>query len=395
MKDTVMAHVVNTDLIRELKDFGAADIDACFHCGHCTAVCPLSKDEVAFPRRIIRYAQTGMDDRLRGSLEPWMCYYCGDCSQTCPRDAKPGELMMAARRYLIASYDWTGLARRFYLDLRFELGAIVGLAALVVLLFAWLSGPMTLELTPQGGVQLNTFAPAPVIELLDWGIGGVLALLLLSNVWRMHHWVMGREPGLKVPLAAYGQALSTLITHFFTQKQWLSCQAPVTSWTATRWFKHFCVVAGYITMFVLIVGFLRWFQTDTVHPVWHPQRWLGYLATAALLFGVGSALRGRWRRLEELHKRSHPSDWIFPILLLLTTVSGILVHILRINGLPYATYFTYVAHLAILTPMLVVEVPFGKWSHLAYRPVALYLHQVRQLARARNVEEPGLQTKTA
>jgi len=72
-----MAHVVNTDLIRELKDFGAGDIDACFNCGNCTAVCPLSKDEVAFPRRIIRYAQTGMEARLRGSLEPWMCYYCG------------------------------------------------------------------------------------------------------------------------------------------------------------------------------------------------------------------------------------------------------------------------------------------------------------------------------
>jgi quinone-modifying oxidoreductase subunit QmoC len=291
MKDTGMAHVINTDLARDLKDFGSQDLEACFNCGNCTAVCPLSKDEVAFPRRIIRYAQTGMDDRLRGSLEPWLCYYCGDCSQTCPRDAKPGELMMAARRYLIAAYDWTGLARRFYLDLRFELGAIMGLAVLVVALFAWLGGPMTTGLTPQGGVQLNTFAPAATIELLDWGIGGILAFLLLSNVWRMHRWVMGRERD--VPLSAYVQGLSTLLTHFFPQKQWLSCKAPVTSWAATRWFKHFCIVAGYIMMFVLIVVFLRWFQTDAVHPVWHPQRWLGYLATAALLYGIGSALRGR------------------------------------------------------------------------------------------------------
>ena len=38
-----------------------------------------------------------------------------------------------------------------------------------------------------------------------------------------------------------------------------------------------------------------------------------------------------------------------------------------------ATYYTYVVHRAILVPMLVVEVPFSKWSHLAYRPLAVYL----------------------
>jgi hypothetical protein len=31
--------------------------------------------------------------------------------------------------------------------------------------------------------------------------------------------------------------------------------------------------------------------------------------------------------------------------------------------------------------MLVVEVPFGKWSHLLYRPLALYLAAVQARAR--------------
>jgi ferredoxin len=390
-----MAHKLNSELIQDLKAFGAEDIEACFNCGNCTAICPLSKDEVAFPRRIIRYAQIGMEDRLRGSLEPWLCYYCGECSETCPRNAQPGELMMAARRYLTAAYDWTGLARRLYLDVRVELGAILGLAALVVALFVWFAGPMTTELTPEGGVRLNTFAPAPIIELLDWGIGGLLSVLLLSNIWRMHRWVVGRDPGLKVPLSAYAQGLSTLVTHFLTQKQWLSCKPATTSVTATRWFKHFCIFSGYVTMFILIVLFLRWFQTDAVHPVWHPQRWLGYLATAALLYGVGSALLGRWRKREEVHKHSHPSDWIFLVLLLLTTVTGILVHFFRIYGLPHATYYTYVIHMAVLVPMLVIEVPFSKWAHLAYRPVALYLQHVLQHARAMQAAKTNLQPQPA
>jgi hypothetical protein len=31
----------------------------------------------------------------------------------------------------------------------------------------------------------------------------------------------------------------------------------------------------------------------------------------------------------------------------------------------------------IAVPMLVLEVPFAKWAHLAYRPVVLWLMQVK------------------
>ena len=72
---------------------------------------------------------------------------------------------------------------------------------------------------------------------------------------------------------------------------------------------------------------------------------------------------------------------MFPILLLLTTLSGILVHTFRYMDLPMATYITYVAHLAILTPMLVLEVPFGKWAHLAYRPFAIYFETLMETAK--------------
>jgi hypothetical protein len=33
-----------------------------------------------------------------------------------------------------------------------------------------------------------------------------------------------------------------------------------------------------------------------------------------------------------------------------------------------------------MVPMLVLEVPFGKWSHLAYRPLAIYFQQLREKA---------------
>ena len=42
--------------------------------------------------------------------------------------------------------------------------------------------------------------------------------------------------------------------------------------------------------------------------------------------------------------------------------------------------------------MLVLEVPFSKWSHMAYRPLAMYLAEVRREALARRAA--GAQPKT-
>ena len=39
---------------------------------------------------------------------------------------------------------------------------------------------------------------------------------------------------------------------------------------------------------------------------------------------------------------------------------------------------TYMLHMAIAVPMLVVEVPFGKWAHLLYRPLGMYVAEVKR-----------------
>jgi heterodisulfide reductase subunit C/quinone-modifying oxidoreductase subunit QmoC len=49
------------------------------------------------------------------------------------------------------------------------------------------------------------------------------------------------------------------------------------------------------------------------------------------------------------------------------------MHTFRMLDWPMATYLTYATHLVIAVPMLAVEVPFGKWAHLLYRPLAAAL----------------------
>jgi hypothetical protein len=67
-------------------------------------------------------------------------------------------------------------------------------------------------------------------------------------------------------------------------------------------------------------------------------------------------------------------------MLWLTAFSGILVHITRLAELPLTTYYIYVIHLMIAVPMLVIEVPFAKWTHQLYRPLILFLMKVKQRA---------------
>ncbi len=372
-----MSHRADPDFLTELQKYGSVSVESCFNCGNCTAVCPLSTDETPFPRGPIRLVQLGLSDELSHRVDPWLCYYCGDCSATCPRQAEPAEAQMTMRRWLTAQYDWTGLARRFYTSAAWELGSILVVAAAVVAMFVLWHGPIVTD-----HVALNSFAPAAVVEVADLIMLGGLAFFLLSNIYRMWRLVLRPEDRADLPLGAYFTEAWRLVYHFVTQKRFSGCDDTGRRgfWANRRWRNHWLLVSGYVVMFILIVFFLDWFQTDSLYPIWHPQRWLGYYATVVLLFGAGDALWGRIRKDDQMHRFSHLSDWMFPTLLLLTALSGILVHIFRYMGLPLATYGVYVAHLAILTPMLVLEVPFGKWSHLAYRPVAVYLQALREKA---------------
>lgn len=367
---------LDPELLGKLKHYGAVGIEKCFNCGNCTAICPFASDEYPFPRNVIRRLQLGQKDRLITQLDPWLCYYCGDCSTTCPKGAEPGETMMAARRWLTAQYDWTGLARKLYTSPAWEIGSVVVVALFIVLIFILFAGPMETD-----HVALNTFAPVQRIHYGDWVLAAFLSFFLLSNIFRMYTLILRKGTEVKIPFTLYITEAWNLIYHFITQKQFGKCDEKQKGFLQNkRWRNHFFLVTGYVLMFTLVVGFLPWFQTDNIYPLYHPQRWLGYYATIMLLYGGADILWGRIKKEHQMHHFSHLSDWIFPILLILTTASGILVHTFRYLNMPLPTYYMYTAHLAILTPMLVLEVPFGKWSHLAYRPFAIYFQSIKDKA---------------
>jgi ferredoxin len=357
-----MAIRVNPKLIDEIERYGAEDVSKCYHCGNCSAVCPHSSDPFVFPRRSMRTLQMGLESKLEGSLEPWLCYYCGQCSEQCPREAEPGETMMSLRRWLTGRYDFTGISRLFYRSWRAELTAIVVLAILTAVgFFVW-------GTTHHGDIRsydgANAFMPSETVHLFDWGMAGLLVILLGINSLRMWWLTVGRRRDIRVPFTSYFKAIITLPLHFLTQRRYAQCGS------RGPWAVHLVLMLSYVIMFVLIMFFLREVQAGPEID-WRFHAF-GYAASVGLIATVIFSLRSRVKKDRPVTRHSHESDWMFLFLLLYVASTGVLQHVLHRTGHEMAANIAYLVHMAGVVPMLLLEVPFSKWSHLAYRPLAMF-----------------------
>ena len=147
------------------------------------------------------------------------------------------------------------------------------------------------------------------------------------------------------------------------------------------WLIHFGMATGYTFMIVIIMLFIEPFQAG-------PEiRWsvhiFGYIATIGLLTGCIYFIRQRIRKVEYVqYKKSHSTDWIFVILLIIVVITGIVQHILHRTGYMELANITYVIHLMAVVPWF-LRMPFSKWSHLTYRPLAMYFAAIQKAAYAR------------
>ena len=377
---------VDAGLLDDLRRYGRFDSAGCYQCGSCTVSCELAAGLVSIPRKVIRYGLLGLRAPLLGSLDPWICHDCGDCSQICPREAEPRISMMTARRFLAAQYDWTGLASRVLRSRAWYLGSLGFVAVLTLLL-------IVLYHVLYKGMPFGDFSTTP------YGLGHMfptmtyytlvvtlvpIALLLshAARMWRLATRGGGRRE--RIPLSTYVAVAWTYFLHTAVVPLMRKCPEH------SRWKWHWMLGLGVTIKMAILVFALHWFQTDEIYALYHPQRWLGYLATALVVLGAGQMILCRIRKQKETCKTAELEDVMFPILLVLTAASGIAVHVLRYAGLELACHYTYALHVVIATPMLLVEIPFGKSSHMIYRPLALYLQAVGDRAERRALAWKGL-----
>jgi heterodisulfide reductase subunit C len=82
--------------LKQSEDFNA---EACFHCGTCTALCPLGYKIV--PRKLFREVMLGLEDKVKENIpEIYSCLLCRMCEEYCPAQVHIAENIRYLRRYI-------------------------------------------------------------------------------------------------------------------------------------------------------------------------------------------------------------------------------------------------------------------------------------------------------
>lgn len=348
---------VNTKFIKEVKKYGAFDISKCFNCGNCTAVCPLSKEDSSFPRKMIRYAQIGAEGKISASLEPWMCYYCGECSDTCPRQAYPGEFMMSLRRYLISKYDSTGISRFFYRHPWVQNIFVIMIFA--VSLFSFL--------TYKGDFQ-------ELAAKIEFAFPVYVTLAIIMYLFTMYKKTVLDRAGKFLVSLNFSNIKETII-HGLTQKNFSGCSD--TDWF--RWISHLLVMSGY-TLTLVISNLHLLEPLKKQYGIFDLTTPLVFYAGLSIIFGGIFMMSRRMIKKVQSSKFSHSTDWLFVIMLFLIGISTVLTYTSNMIFGPdsYAVSMLYKINIAIEVAWIIIVVPFTKWIHIFFRPMAIYLYNLKK-----------------
>ena len=386
---TAAALPVDTRLFDDIQRFGAADVSACFSCGICTATCPLVGEDSGFPRRMIRYAEVGLRDKLLASPELWQCYACGQCSESCPTQAEPSAFMASARRYAIASYDRTGFARLMYTHT--TLGVLISVMLAVLFAAFMYSSHGAMSTT---SLDIFAFIPEPLIHDTGLVVMVVLFAAGLAGLATMSR-AVARGNGLSLRGLFGGRAslrrtgAAALSAHnemMFQRRYRTECESTERHepWYIGRPFLHLMTMWGFFGLLIAtildyglaVVGIKA---TGTPVPIWYPVRLLGTVAGIALVYGTAMLIWRRYRHADRSVKTSTAADWTFLILLLLAGVSGFAIELGLYLPQPAAWgYWLFLFHVAVAME-LVLLAPFIKFAHAVYRPLALFFIAAKEV----------------
>jgi len=372
-----MAITVNPEILDDIRKYGAFDINACFNCGNCTAVCPLSEEQGSFPRKLIRLGQIGDRSRLIESPEPWLCYYCGECSETCPRQAEPGEYMAALRRYTIAAYEPTGLAGWMYKNLG---GALIVTLLMFIVLSLFLIKPDS-----QPGTRLyeqvwlfKNLVPYHVIHDVGIGVFVLTALVLavgMVTAFRRMSAGIGKKSFAQIRSAVLWmiQEVATMRRH---QEDLTGPDAEIHPLRRPSWI-HKAIMYGFgglLLATTLDFLFITLIPLGTT--IW-PARIIGIVSGLAMMYGVTAAAI---RRIQKKHKNAVHSvfaDWWLLFFLWVLGATGFwLLGVVTVRrGSPFNDIVLLVH--AAMAMELVLLMAFTKLAHVLYRPMALVMLKLR------------------
>src|SRR5208282_1725498 len=347
----------DTTFIRDVMRGGGGDLKKCFQCATCTSVCSLSTESRPFPRKQMIEAQWGLKEPLMADPAVWLCHNCGDCTTQCPRDARPAQVMAAVRGEVIKRYAFP----RFMGSLVSSPKALPLLLALpIFILYAIAAWP--LPGAAAHGWEFGFMFPQARLEELFFAVS---ALVLLAYAAGVVPFVRAlRAAGADGPiLPALGPVLAEIVTH----RRFSKCTQE-----KSRYSGHLLVFSGFVGL--AIVGTVIGVGTmvgvmHTPLPTFGPLKIFASVCALVILVGSLSLIIDRIKD-REARSSSTYFDWFFLVVLAGAVITGVTSEGLRLAQDPTWMYPVYFVHLTLILALFLYA-PYSKFSHFAYRTVAL------------------------
>ena len=361
----------------ELTREGAHVMTVCNACRYCEQYCPV------FPAMEQRRTFTRADLNYLANL----CHNCGECLYAC-QYAPPHEFAINVPRSLsrirLRSYEeyaWPRSLAAAFRHHNLATGLVAAVALIVLLLTAALAANGSVLLNPGDGADFYAVVPHAVMIAIFGSVGLFVLLALAIGVVRCRR-DMRTAPVASGPPVASGSsrkasgfswkktAIADILTlrHLHaTGEDCVTAEEVRTPWR--RWFHH--------SMFY---GFALCFASTSVAALYHSLGWaapyaytsvpvvLGVLGGIGLLAGPAGLLAQRRQRDPALSDPAqHGLDVSFLVLLLLTSLTGLLLLVLRHQAVMGVLLIVHLGFVLALFVML----PYGKFVHGFYRTVAL------------------------
>jgi quinone-modifying oxidoreductase, subunit QmoC len=363
--------IIEPDLnfIREVGAYGGEDLKKCYQCATCSVVCPISPDNKPFPRKEMIAASWGLKDKVVKNADIWLCHNCGDCSTRCPRNAKPGDVLAAARAYAVAEYAAPKAVARAINDPK-KLPILLAVPVVIFLVVGLITG--LLDFTPGGDRIVHAkFFSTWLVDMVMlpaamWTVAiFALGLKRFLNDIHANALIEGKTTEQKLEAGGFIAALIRVIPTILKHDKFNQCTE-----NNERSIAHLLVLYSFIGLFIVTSIFfvaIYIFQNHGPYSQLNPVKWLANISGVALI--VGSLLLIKQRRAKTDQVSTY-RDWILLWLVLALGLTGMLTEITRLANWAGISYGIYFIHLMFVFSLF-AYLPFSKLAHLVYRTTAM------------------------
>ena len=349
----------------------------CNACRYCEGFCAV------FPAIELRRTFTAQDLTYLAHL----CHNCRDCFYAC-QYAPPHEFALNVPKSLAElrldtykEFCWPRFLSVLFRRNGLAVSLITALSVtIVVLLTVFLRGSPVLFGVHTGENAFYQVIPYTAM-VLPFSVLAICALVSLWKCFRALWREIGGKPSGWLDLRFHAQAIWNTLSLKYLDGGGYGCTYPDARFSSIRRYCHHAVFYGFLICLAsttIAAYYDHFLHMPAPYPFWSWPVILGSLGGVGLLVGSGGLLYLK----EQMDKapaspRAFGMDVGFLVLLLLTSLTGLLLLILRetpLMGILLALHTGVVLSLFI-------TLPYGKFIHAIYRYLALVKH-VQEKARS-------------